>query len=234
MALRDGHSAEWLAGEQECFEQFSLGGGPPCEQVFYPRLSACAGARMSTAPPGYPPVARGLALRGDARPSSPRVATTSWPSWTVDSQATPACREPPRGNVTSPSAPAKGLTLSALKSHLWDCAEILRGSAVDRTDWKGYILPLLFFKRICDVWDEETAEAARAVRRRRPGRLPRGPPLRRPRGLPLARRPRDARRTSARRSLAPCGRSSGPTPTPSTASSAPPTGATGRCSPTRS
>lgn len=46
-----------------------------------------------------------------------------------------------------------------LKSHLWNCAEILRGSAVDRTDWKGYILPLLFFKRICDVYDEETAEA---------------------------------------------------------------------------
>jgi type I restriction enzyme M protein len=47
-----------------------------------------------------------------------------------------------------------------LKSHLWDCAEILRGSAVDRTDWKAYILPLLFFKRISDVWDEETAEGA--------------------------------------------------------------------------
>ena len=52
------------------------------------------------------------------------------------------------------------MTLSRLKNHLWDCAEILRGSAVDRTDWKAYILPLLFFKRICDVWDEETAEAA--------------------------------------------------------------------------
>src|SRR2546426_2062472 len=52
------------------------------------------------------------------------------------------------------------LTLQALKSHLWNCAEILRGSAVDRTDWKAYILPLLFFKRICDVWDEEAAEAA--------------------------------------------------------------------------
>ena len=51
------------------------------------------------------------------------------------------------------------LTLQDLKSHLWNCAEILRGSAVDRTDWKAYILPLLFFKRICDVWDEETAEA---------------------------------------------------------------------------
>ncbi len=47
-----------------------------------------------------------------------------------------------------------------LKSTLWEAANILRGSAVDRTDWKGYILPLFFFKRICDVWDEETAEAS--------------------------------------------------------------------------
>lgn len=46
-----------------------------------------------------------------------------------------------------------------LKSALWDAANTLRGSAVDRTDWKGYILPLLFFKRISDVWDEETADA---------------------------------------------------------------------------
>ncbi len=51
------------------------------------------------------------------------------------------------------------LTLEDLKSELWRCAGILRGSAVDRTDWKGYILPLLFFKRISDVWDEEAAEA---------------------------------------------------------------------------
>ena len=51
------------------------------------------------------------------------------------------------------------LGLQELKSHLWDCAEILRGSSVDRTDWKAYILPLLFFKRICDVWDEEAAAA---------------------------------------------------------------------------
>src|SRR5688572_28987944 len=47
-----------------------------------------------------------------------------------------------------------------LKSTLWNAANTLRGSAVDRTDWKGYILPLLFFKRISDVWDEETTEAA--------------------------------------------------------------------------
>ena len=50
------------------------------------------------------------------------------------------------------------LTLSHLESHLWQAANILRGSPVDRADWKSYILPLLFFKRICDVWDEEYAE----------------------------------------------------------------------------
>jgi type I restriction enzyme M protein len=48
--------------------------------------------------------------------------------------------------------------LSTLESHLWEAANILRGSPVDRTDWKSYILPLLFFKRICDVWDEEHQE----------------------------------------------------------------------------
>ncbi len=51
------------------------------------------------------------------------------------------------------------MTDNGLQSALWEAANVLRGSAVDRTDWKGYILPLLFFKRICDVWDEETTEA---------------------------------------------------------------------------
>ena len=46
-----------------------------------------------------------------------------------------------------------------LCSYLWEAANTLRGSAVDRTDWKGYILPLLFFKRISDCWDEESTEA---------------------------------------------------------------------------
>jgi len=50
------------------------------------------------------------------------------------------------------------LDLSQLEHHLWEAANILRGSPVDRTDWKSYILPLLFFKRICDVWDEEEAD----------------------------------------------------------------------------
>src|SRR5512140_82567 len=51
------------------------------------------------------------------------------------------------------------LTISTLESHLWEAANILRGSPLDRADWKSYILPLLFFKRLCDVWDEEYQEA---------------------------------------------------------------------------
>jgi type I restriction enzyme M protein len=65
-----------------------------------------------------------------------------------------------------------GETAQTLKSHLWNCAEILRGSAVDRTDWKGYILPLLFLKRICDVWDEETADAVEAYGDAQPALFP--------------------------------------------------------------
>jgi len=59
-----------------------------------------------------------------------------------------------------------------LKSALWDAANTLRGSAVDRTDWKGYILPLLFFKRISDVWDEETAEATETFGEADPSQYP--------------------------------------------------------------
>lgn len=52
----------------------------------------------------------------------------------------------------------EGLSLSQLSNHLWEAANILRGP-VDAADFKTYIFPLLFFKRICDVFDEETAEA---------------------------------------------------------------------------
>ena len=46
------------------------------------------------------------------------------------------------------------LTLSQLESHLWEAANILRGP-VDAADFKTYVFPLLFFKRISDVHDEE-------------------------------------------------------------------------------
>ena len=47
-----------------------------------------------------------------------------------------------------------GTNLTSLESHLWEAANILRGP-VDAADFKTYVFPLLFFKRISDVHDEE-------------------------------------------------------------------------------
>jgi type I restriction enzyme M protein len=52
---------------------------------------------------------------------------------------------------------ATAIPLALLESHLRESANILRGP-VDAADFKTYIFPLLFFKRICDVWDEEYEE----------------------------------------------------------------------------
>lgn len=46
------------------------------------------------------------------------------------------------------------ITLEALENHLWGAANILRGS-IDAADYKHYIFGLLFYKRLCDVWEEE-------------------------------------------------------------------------------
>jgi type I restriction-modification system DNA methylase subunit len=50
------------------------------------------------------------------------------------------------------------LTLSQLESYLWEAATILRGP-VDAAGFKTYVFPLLFFKRLSDVNDEEHAAA---------------------------------------------------------------------------
>ena len=50
------------------------------------------------------------------------------------------------------------IKLNTLSSYLWEAANILRGP-VDASDFKTYIFPLLFFKRISDVYDEEFQEA---------------------------------------------------------------------------
>jgi len=54
----------------------------------------------------------------------------------------------------------KHISQSALESYLWGAAILLRGY-IDAGDYKQYIFPLLFFKRLCDVYDEEGAEAIR-------------------------------------------------------------------------
>ena len=46
------------------------------------------------------------------------------------------------------------LTQTQLESYLWGAAVLLRGY-IDAGDYKQFIFPLLFYKRLCDVYDEE-------------------------------------------------------------------------------
>jgi type I restriction enzyme M protein len=50
------------------------------------------------------------------------------------------------------------LSQTELESYLWGAANLLRG-LIDAGDNKQYIFPLLFFKRLSDVWDEEYQSA---------------------------------------------------------------------------
>jgi type I restriction enzyme M protein len=50
------------------------------------------------------------------------------------------------------------LNKKKLEDLLWGAAEFLRGQ-IDASDYKQFIFPLLFFKRLSDVYEEELAEA---------------------------------------------------------------------------
>lgn len=50
------------------------------------------------------------------------------------------------------------ITKQDLETYLWGAATLLRGF-IDAGDYKQFIFPLLFFKRICDVYDEEFQQA---------------------------------------------------------------------------
>jgi type I restriction enzyme M protein len=50
------------------------------------------------------------------------------------------------------------ITQQELEGYLWGAATILRG-LVDAGDYKQFVFPLLFYKRISDVWDADLAEA---------------------------------------------------------------------------
>ncbi|EKE84369.1 type I restriction-modification system subunit M [Idiomarina xiamenensis] len=54
------------------------------------------------------------------------------------------------------------IKLKDLEAHLWHAAHIITGP-IDASDYKTYIFPILFFKRICDVYDEEFTEAMKQV-----------------------------------------------------------------------
>ncbi len=52
----------------------------------------------------------------------------------------------------------KRITHGELESYLWGAATLLRGT-IDAGEYKSFIFPLLFLKRLSDVYDEEYDEA---------------------------------------------------------------------------
>ena len=52
-------------------------------------------------------------------------------------------------------------TSQKLFNHLFEACNILRGP-INQDEYKSYVTPILFFKRISDVYDEETEEAVKA------------------------------------------------------------------------
>jgi type I restriction enzyme M protein len=104
----------------------------------------------------------GTVVLGRGRGGSVRLASHDQTAATLAPRAaapSPATAKTARGNGTdvgiSISKLSGGkLTQSELERHLWQAADILRGT-VDAGDYKQYIFGLLFYKRLCDVWDEE-------------------------------------------------------------------------------
>jgi len=62
------------------------------------------------------------------------------------------------------AAPNTNGTDKSLESWLWDAACSIRG-AKEAAKYKDFILPLVFTKRLCDVYDDEINRIAKGLRR---------------------------------------------------------------------
>lgn len=62
------------------------------------------------------------------------------------------------GDAQSAETSPAEITSRQLFNHLYQCCSILRGP-INQDEYKSYVIPILFFKRISDVYDEEYAEA---------------------------------------------------------------------------
>lgn len=61
-------------------------------------------------------------------------------------------------NSKDVTTPLEKTTSQKLFSHLFEACNILRGP-INQDEYKSYVTPILFFKRISDVYDEETQDA---------------------------------------------------------------------------
>src|SRR5215467_1632463 len=64
--------------------------------------------------------------------------------------------EPQVATLALPALADEHLDVPALETWLWDAACAIRGAA-DAPKFKDFILPLVFFKRLSDVFDDEFA-----------------------------------------------------------------------------
>lgn len=62
------------------------------------------------------------------------------------------------------------LTQQQLEAHLWGAANILRGKTAGQ-DYKNYILSLMFYKRLCDQWENEAEDAIAELERQQGRKL---------------------------------------------------------------
>lgn len=72
-----------------------------------------------------------------------------------DAEAAPKLPRRPRGRAASTAVP----TTKPMEQMLWDAACSIRGEK-DAAKFKDYLLPLLFLKRLSDVFDDEIARLA--------------------------------------------------------------------------
>ena len=63
----------------------------------------------------------------------------------------------PQTTIPFPSSDQEQLNISTLETWLWDAACVIRG-ATDAPKFKDFILPLIFYKRLSDVFDDEFAK----------------------------------------------------------------------------
>jgi type I restriction enzyme M protein len=88
-----------------------------------------------------------------------RAGTPSGGARRSPSPPTAAAAEPrPAPQPVRATQARSPLTQQELERRLWDAANALRGP-VDPSDFKAYVFPLLFLKRISDTWDAEYARA---------------------------------------------------------------------------
>src|ERR1035437_1388786 len=59
---------------------------------------------------------------------------------------------------------AMRLIQQQLEAHLMGAANILRGRTAGQ-DYKNYILSLMFYKRLCDQWENEADDAIKELER---------------------------------------------------------------------